>query len=247
MRRSGVSGLCHRPDEAVASNRVTRRLPVDRLVFLTATCPSLHILRSDAGPGQGTRLSANPATISRTYSDMSHFYVQMLSLSHRRRRYEIGARWGGAPVGWARPRRGGRLGGAGGGGSGRPRPCRPSRSLRSPPRGNRRRGPGPGARGSRYVLAGYPTSSWTRPGRDDWAGDWGGARDGPGAGRPISGRGGPSPAQVGPRSAWRRTAPRRARQGLQRLQELRRLQGSACVMRAQRNTIHPTSRRASSA
>ena len=145
MRRSGVSGLCHRPDEAVASNRVTRRLPVDRLVFLTATCPSLHILRSDAGPGQGTRLSANPATISRTYGDMSHFYVQMLSLSHRRRRYEIGERCGGAPVRWARPRRGGRLRGSGGGGSGRPRPCRPSRSLRSPPRGNRRRGPGPGA------------------------------------------------------------------------------------------------------
>ena len=90
MRRSGVSGLCHRPDEAVASNRVTRRLPVDRLVFLTATCPSLHILRSDAGPGQGTRLSANPATISRTYGDMSHFYVQMLSLSHRRRRCGAG-------------------------------------------------------------------------------------------------------------------------------------------------------------
>ena len=130
MRRSGVSGLCHRPDEAVASNRVTRRLPVDRLVFLTATCPSLHILRSDAGPGQGTRLSANPATISRTYGDMSHFYVQMLSLSHRRRRYEIGERCGGAPVRWARPRRGGRLRGSGGGGSGRPRPCRPSRSLR---------------------------------------------------------------------------------------------------------------------
>ena len=96
--------------------------------------------------------------------------------------------------------------------------------LRSPPRGSRRRGPGPGAprpastslnprarllevraRGSRYVLAGYPTSSWTRSGRDDWAGDWGGVRDGPGAGRPISGRGEPSPGRVGPRSAWRRT------------------------------------------
>ena len=136
MRRSGVSGLCHRPDEAVASNRAARRSPVDRLVFLTATCPSLHLLRTDAGPGRGARLSTNPAIVSRTYDDMSHFYVQMLSLSHRRRRYEIGERCGGAPVrwardgSWARSRRGGRLRGSGGGGSGRPRPCRPSRSLR---------------------------------------------------------------------------------------------------------------------
>ena len=127
MRRSGVSGLCHRPDEAVASNRVARRSSVDRLVFLTATCPSLHLLRTDAGPGRGARLSTNPATVSRTYGDMSHFYVQMLSLSHRRRRYEIGERCGGAPVrwardgSWARSRRGGRLRGSGGGGSGRPR------------------------------------------------------------------------------------------------------------------------------
>ena len=136
MRRSGVSGLCHRPDEAVASNRAARRSPVDRLVFLTATCPSLHILRSDASPGQGTRLSANPATVSRTYGDMSHFCVRMVSRSHRRRRYKIGERCGGAPVrwarggSWARSRRGGRLRGSGGGGSGRPRPCRLRRTPR---------------------------------------------------------------------------------------------------------------------
>ena len=150
MRRSGVSGLCHRPDEAVASNRAARRSPVDRLVFLTATCPSLHLLRSDASPGRGTRLSANPTIVSFTYGDMRHFCIRMPSRSHRRRRYKIGERCGGAPVrgardgSWARSRRGGRLRGSGGGGSGRPRPCRPSRSLRSPPRGSRRRGPGPG-------------------------------------------------------------------------------------------------------
>ena len=136
MRRSGVSGLCHRPDEAVASNRATRRSPVDRLVFLTATCPSLHLLRTDAGPGRGARLSNNPVIVSFTYGDMRHFCIRMLSRSHRRRRYEIGERCGGAPVrwardgSWARSRRGGRLRGSGGGGSGRPRPCRPSRSLR---------------------------------------------------------------------------------------------------------------------
>ena len=130
MRRSGVSRLCHRPDEAVASNRATRRSPVDRLVSLTATCPSLHLLRTDAGPGRGARLSTNPVIVSFTYGDMRHFCIRMLSRSHRRRRYEIGERCGGAPVRWARPRRGGRLRGSGGGGSGRPRPCRPSRSLR---------------------------------------------------------------------------------------------------------------------
>ena len=114
------AGYGHRPDEAVASNRAARRSPVDRLVFLTATCPSLHLLRSDAGPGQGTRLSANPAIVSFTYGDMRHFYIRMLSRSHRRRRYKIGERCGGAPVrwardgSWARSRRGGRLRGSGG-------------------------------------------------------------------------------------------------------------------------------------
>ena len=145
------AGYGHRPDEAVASNRAARRSPVDRLVFLTATCPSLHLLRSDAGPGRGTRLSANPAIVSFTYGDMCHFCIRMLSRSHRRRRYKIGERCGGAPVrwardgSWARSRRGGRLRGSGGGGSGRPRPCRPSCSLRSPSRRSRRCGPGPGA------------------------------------------------------------------------------------------------------
>ena len=130
MRRSGVSGLCHRPDEAVASNRATRRSPVDRLVFLTATCPSLHLLRTDAGPGRGVRLSTNPVIVSFTYGDMRHFCIRMLSRSHRRRRYEIGERCGGAPVrwardgSWARSRRGGRLRGSGGGGSGRSRRAR---------------------------------------------------------------------------------------------------------------------------
>lgn len=136
MRRSGVSGLRHRPDEAVARNRAARRSPVDRLVFLTATCPSLHLLRSDAGPGRETRLSANPTIVSFTYGDMRHFCIRMLSRSHRRRRYKIGERCGGAPVrwardgSWARSRRGGRLRGSGGGGSGRPRPCRLRRTPR---------------------------------------------------------------------------------------------------------------------
>ena len=184
MRRSGVSGLCHRPDEAVASNRAARRSPVDRLVFLTATCPSLHLLRTDAGPGRGAQLSTNPATVSRTYGDMSHFYIQMLSLSHRRRRYEIGERCGGAPVmwardgSWARSRRGGRLRGSGGG-----RVWSSARSSLNP----RARTSSRRARGSRYVLAGYPTISWARPGagpagmgREPESGPqrpWGGAAD----------------------------------------------------------------------
>ena len=107
MRRSGVSRLCHRPDEAVASNRAARRSPVDRLVFLTATCPSLHLLRTDAGPGRGARLSTNLIIVSRTYGDMRHFYIRMPSRSHRRRRCEAWD-WRGVPVGsGACSRRGG--------------------------------------------------------------------------------------------------------------------------------------------
>ena len=79
--------------------------------------------------------------------------------------------------------------------SSRPRP------LRSPPRGSRRRGPGPGtprsassslnprARTSSRRTRGLPDelvdpAEPGRLGRDDWGGDWGRARDGPGAGRP---------------------------------------------------------------
>ena len=183
MRRSGVSGLCHRPDETVASNRVARRSPVDRLVFLTATCPSLHPLRSDAGPGQGARLSTNSATVSRTYGDMRHFCIRMLSRSHRKRRCEVWDRRG-VPVGsGACSRRGG---------SGswiRHRPRRRARATR----------PDVGA----LVRVGLA----------------GGAGVGCAPSAPHRGRRGPGPVRTGP----------------------------ACVMRAQRNTIHPTSRRASSA
>ena len=284
MRRSGVSGLCHRPDEAVASNRATRRSPVDRLVFLTATCPSLHLLRTDAGPGRGARLSTNPVIVSFTYGDMRHFCIRMLSRSHRRRRYEIGERCGGAPVrwardgSWARSRRGGRLRGSGGGGSGRPRPCRPSRSLR--PSSEKSvafaglqadRGPcapllgevGDAARdlvrldprarllevrarGLSDVLAGRGTfSRVTRrargPGRAGTTGPGTGAGSATALGRGGRFRDGASRARVGSDPGLHggaHPAPRHARQGLQ---------GPACVMRAQCDRIHPTSRRASSA
>ena len=68
-------------------------------------------------------------------------------------------------------------------------------------------------------------------GQPGWDGSRSWARDGPGASRA---RVGSDPGLHG----GAHPAPRRARQGLQ---------GPACVMRAQRNTIHTTSRRASSA
>ena len=143
--------------------------------------------------------------------------------------------------------------------SSRPRP------LRSPPRGSRRRGPGPcaprpastslnprarllevRARGLSDVLAGRGTfSRVTRrargPGRAGTTGPGTGAGSATALGRGGRFRDGASRARVGSDPGLHggaHPAPRHARQGLQ---------GPACVMRAQCDRIHPTSRRASSA
>ena len=137
--------------------------------------------------------------------------------------------------------------------------------LRSPPRGSRRRGPGPGAprpastslnprarllevraRGLSDDLAGRGTfSRVTRrargPGRAGTTGPGTGAGSATALGRGGRFWDGASRARVGSDPGLHggaHPAPRHARQGLQ---------GPACVMRAQCDRIHPTSRRASSA
>ena len=74
---------------------------------------------------------------------------------------------------WVRSRRGGHLRGSGGGESGRPRPCRPSRSLRAPPRGSRRRGPGSGAPSASALRPQGVDDQETTPGQSACARPWG--------------------------------------------------------------------------
>lgn len=99
MRRSGVSRLCHRQDGAVASNRATRRLLTDRLVFLTATCPSLHhLIGCRTGSGNPVRQATSQAYHALAVMCITFMFGHRIymSFSHRRRWYGVGGQCGGA-------------------------------------------------------------------------------------------------------------------------------------------------------
>lgn len=99
MRRSGVSRLCHRQDGAVASNRATRRLLTDRLVFLTVACPSLHhLIGCRTGSGNPVRQATSQAYHALAVMCITFMFGHRIymSFSHRRRWYGVGGQCGGA-------------------------------------------------------------------------------------------------------------------------------------------------------